>query len=487
MTRLRLASALSLCISCVVVALDTASAQVSTVPVSRNDSLTLPFNTTGGLATPGVLTNDTAPAATVTVITPPTGGTVNLAPTGGLTFTPTPGFVGATSFTYRATNESGTGNVATVTVTVLPAGTPEAVRDSYAIDQGATLTVPAPGVLGNDTNPLGGAFTARLAISRPEVTLNPDGGFAVQPDPGFSGTFNFFYVASNASGASNVQSVSIAVAPSPALAQAPSNLFAHSLVGNRLTLQWTPPVGGLVPTSYLLEGGVASGQALAQFATTDATPTLTLTVPNGAFYLRVRTVAGGQTSPPSSEIRIWVNQPIFPASPTRLLGLASGRRVELSWKNRVASGDLTSVILDVAGPISTSLPLGPVETFSFDGVPFGTYSFSLRAANLRGIDTLPSNYVLLTFPGSCSAPAAPPSFVASVSGRQLTLQWDAPSSGSAAMSYVLSASGSFNGSLPMAGRSFSAQVPPGTYSLAIRAANACGLGVPTAAQTVVVQ
>ncbi|MCA9972390.1 MAG: cadherin-like domain-containing protein, partial [Anaerolineales bacterium] len=57
------------------------------------------------VAAPGVLGNDTDPEndpLTADLVTPPTHGTLHLQLDGGFTYTPTVGYNGADSFTYRA-------------------------------------------------------------------------------------------------------------------------------------------------------------------------------------------------------------------------------------------------------------------------------------------------------------------------------------------------------------------------------------------------
>ena len=63
--------------------------------------------------------------------------------------------------------------MATVTITITPVNdAPIAVDDSYGVNEGATLSVPAlPGVLANDTDAEGTPLTARLVLaSRPGAT-----------------------------------------------------------------------------------------------------------------------------------------------------------------------------------------------------------------------------------------------------------------------------------------------------------------------------
>lgn len=69
----------------------------------------------------GVLANDTGledGGLVLTVIGPVTGGSVILANDGSFTFTPTPAFSGAASFTYRVTDANGDFAEAVVTIDV---------------------------------------------------------------------------------------------------------------------------------------------------------------------------------------------------------------------------------------------------------------------------------------------------------------------------------------------------------------------------------
>jgi VCBS repeat-containing protein len=94
--------------------------------------------------------------------------------------------------------------------------TPVAQDDTGAVDEDATLTVAAPGVLGNDSDADGDAPTAEL-VSQPAngtLTLNADGSYSYAPAPDFNGTDSFTYRASDAGGnQSGVATVTITVNP----------------------------------------------------------------------------------------------------------------------------------------------------------------------------------------------------------------------------------------------------------------------------------
>jgi VCBS repeat-containing protein len=106
----------------------------------------------------------------------------------------------------------------TITVAVTATGpvnhAPSATADSYATPQGTALSVPAPGVLGNDSDPDGDALTAQLASppAHGALTLNADGSFTYTPTAGFSGGDTFTYVARDGTTASTPAAVAITVA-----------------------------------------------------------------------------------------------------------------------------------------------------------------------------------------------------------------------------------------------------------------------------------
>jgi CSLREA domain-containing protein len=90
---------------------------------------------------------------------------------------------------------------------------PVATDDAYTTDQGATLTVPAPGALGNDTDVDGNPLTAILVTNAANgsVALAADGSFTYTPNASFFGIDHFTYKASDGRDDSNVATVTITV------------------------------------------------------------------------------------------------------------------------------------------------------------------------------------------------------------------------------------------------------------------------------------
>jgi large repetitive protein len=361
---------------------------------------------------------------------------------------------------------------------------PTAANDSYTTPFNTTLSVDAPGVLSNDTSDDGSALEVASVVvpTFGTLTIDGNGSFTFTPPTDFIGTVTFEYTAGNASGVSATATVTITVTESVA---PPTNLTATSIVGNTVTITWTAAAGA-TPTGYVLEGGISPGQVLASVPTGSTATTLTFTAPTGAFYIRVHALTGSLKSAASNEIRIFVNLPAAPSAPANLLGLVNGSSLALAWANTAAGGTPTGLTLDVTGALALSVNLPLSETFSFAGVPAGTYTFAVRAANSSGVSG-PSNSVTLTFPGPCSGvPGTPMNFLATKSGNVISLSWALPASGPAPIGYTLSVTGAFVANIPLNGRSISGGVGPGSYTLSVIATNACGSSPATTPQTVVI-
>ena len=272
----------------------------------------------------------------------------------------------------------------------------------------------------------------------------------------------------------------------PTTVQPPTSLSATSTAGSLVTIRWQAPIAGPSPTGYVVEGGLSAGQVLGGIPTGSANTVFTFSAPSGAFFVRVHALSGANRSAASNEIRLFVNAPAAPSAPSNLLGLVNGSSVTLSWRNTFAGGAPSSLVLDVTGSLSTSLPLGMTDTFSFAGVPPGIYTLSLRASNAAGVSQ-PSPPVTLAFPGGCSgAPLPPDNFLAYKVGSTISVTWDPAATGAAPASFQLNVSGAFVGTLPAPGRSLSGTVPPGTYVLSVQAVNACGASAATSPQTIVI-
>jgi VCBS repeat-containing protein len=112
------------------------------------------------------------------------------------------------------TDNDGASNAVTHQVTVTaPNESPQALGDSYTVTEDTPLTVGAPGVLSNDSDPNGDGLTAVNASdpAKGTVTLGSDGSFLYTPDPNFNGSDSFTYQASDGSLQSGQATVTISV------------------------------------------------------------------------------------------------------------------------------------------------------------------------------------------------------------------------------------------------------------------------------------
>jgi hypothetical protein len=213
------------------------------------------------------------------------------APGGGVVTLMNPVFAGISpngTWTLRLA-DSGGGETGTVTAASLvlqsaPIPPPTGTADAYSTPFQTVRTVPAPGVLGNDTNPPGGgALTAVVASlpTRGTLSLSSDGAFTYAPFAGVAGPDSFTYRPVNATGGpGNLTTVSLSV-DQPTSPQPATELRVDAVAGNEVRLRWTAPAIGPSPTGYVVQGGVNPGQVLASIDTGHPYPVLTFTRPAG--------------------------------------------------------------------------------------------------------------------------------------------------------------------------------------------------------------
>ena len=191
---------------------------VNDAPVADNDA----YNTTEdhALMVPakGVLGNDTdveGNALTATLVTGPAHGSLALNANGSFTYTPAHDYNGSDSFTYRANDGSADSNTATVNLTIASVNdAPVADNDAYNTTEDHALTVPAKGVLGNDTDVEGNALTATLVTgpAHGSLALNANGSFTYTPAHDYNGSDSFTYRANDGSADSNTATVNLTIA-----------------------------------------------------------------------------------------------------------------------------------------------------------------------------------------------------------------------------------------------------------------------------------
>ncbi len=179
---------------------------------------------------------------------------------------------------------------------------PTAAADAYSTAEDTALSVAAPGVLGNDSDPDGNPLTAVLGSgpSHGTLALNANGSFTYTPAANYNGSDSFTYHASDGTLTSNLATVTItvsAVNDPPTVTVAAGGTCGtddHSgtinlAVGDvetaatALTLSAASANPALVPNGNLVLGGSGATRTLkaTSVAGRSGTATVTVTVSDG--------------------------------------------------------------------------------------------------------------------------------------------------------------------------------------------------------------
>ncbi len=225
-------------------------------PVAVDDSYNVVEDVTFNQAEPGVLANDfdvDAAGDMLTVVAVngsavvgqsillPSGALLTLNANGSLTYDTNGAYdalaigeIGSDSFAYTVSDGNGGTDTATVTLTITGTNdNPTAVADTGAVLQNEVLTVAAPGVLGNDTDPdtplanlsvtavngVGANVGVQITLaSGALLTLNANGSYTYNPNGAFdylavgeTTTDNFTYTVSDGVGGSSIGPVTITI------------------------------------------------------------------------------------------------------------------------------------------------------------------------------------------------------------------------------------------------------------------------------------
>jgi VCBS repeat-containing protein len=278
-------------------------------PAAAADAYGTAEDTPRTVAAPGVLGNDTDPdgdSLSAALVSGPAHGSLNLNANGGFTYTPDADFNGTDTFTYQASDGTAQSNPATVTINVTPVNdSPAATDDAYSTAEDTPRTVPAPGVLANDTDLDSSTLTAAVVTGpgHGTLTLNGDGSFTYTPATNYNGTDSFTYRVSDGTLQSDPATVTITVnavndAPTVAVAGGGTcgrddhsgtiNLAVADVESQAtgLTLSAASSNPALVPTGNIIFAGNGAARTMTVSAVDGRSGTAILTV----------TVSDGQAS-----------------------------------------------------------------------------------------------------------------------------------------------------------------------------------------------
>lgn len=352
------------------------------VPLAVDDVYDVGANGTLHVEAPDVWVNDDARSpfgAGLEVLTRPAHGFLeSVGVSYGLTYTPTPGFSGVDTFTYRLRNPSGWSAPATVTLRVAPAGAPVAPADFRVVERRGDAvtfawTPPSSGapvtafrLVGGTTPgsvmgllPLG--LTPRATVSLPAGTL-------------------YVRLRSMAGAAASTASHEVRLQVHQPVAPAPPENLLGGVTGNRIELAWLRGLTGGATSNVVLD---VTGAATGSLPIGDVDTFALDGVPDGSYTIAVRQVGPGGSSTPSRPVTLTVptlcsdSAHQVPGPPRRVQAYAHGRFLGVQWDPPVAGPAPTSYEIQLLNPFPATVPV-PGFAVSAPVAP-GTYTLAVRS------------------------------------------------------------------------------------------------------------
>jgi hypothetical protein len=159
-----------------------------------------------------------------------------------------------------------------------------------------------------------------------------------------------------------------------------------TVVGNTVTISWTPGPGG-APTYYLIHAGSTSGGTELGVHNVGPGTTLTVTLGDGVYYIRIVAVNQFGQSAPSGETSWAIGETEAPGVPGTPTATVTGSTVTIAWTAPGTGGAPTHYLI-VAGTFSGGTNLGTHNVGSGLSVTAtlgaGTYFIRVIAVNRIG-------------------------------------------------------------------------------------------------------
>jgi hypothetical protein len=178
-----------------------------------------------------------------------------------------------------------------------------------------------------------------------------------------------------------------------------------------------------------------------------------------------------------------------PPSARNLSATVTGSQVALAWD--VPFGPTPPNYILQAGNTSGVYNLftgsiGGVRSLVANNLPNGAYYWRLIGDHST-FQQPPSDeaFFQIGSGGPCTPPGPPANFNFSVTGLQVTLQWQAPASGGPPTTYIVEAGSApdlanlYNAPTGSTATALAVSAPPGLYYVRVRARNACGTSLPS--------
>lgn len=467
----------------------------------EDQSVAVPFTVSDAETAAGALVVQAASSNAAVV----SASGIGLGGSGGsriVTLTPGADATGVTTITLWVTDGTLTSE-RTFTLTVTAADDPPAFVSLPPLVS-TTIGVPVSvDVTVSDPDTAGTALS--LSVTSANTSLLPPDGIAIAPTGSSASTRTFRVTLSPSPGQLGTSALTVTAGDGVSVTSLPvafnvtavtsppdaPTALAASASGTTVTLSWTPALTGSAPSSFTVEIGTAAGTTtLPTRSVAWPTTTLTIVLPEGTYYARVRGVNGMGTSGPSPEASVVVSEPSpIPGPPGNFWARTVGRTVSFTWTASVAGEPATSYTIEAGSAPGLSnlaqLATGSDRTsFDVPNVPAGTYWVRVRGSNAAGTGA-PSQDVAIVMgasSGCVGLPGAPVLLTPVVTGNNVALDWNPPGLGGLVTGYVLMA-GSAPGASDLAyfgtgsaATAFAASAPGGLYYVRVAASNACGVG-----------
>jgi hypothetical protein len=335
------------------------------------------------VAAPGVLANDASTgvgAMTAALVSGVSNGTLSLGANGSVSYTPNFGFAGTDSFTYRAQDGAGPGNVATVTITVAP---PTNVQPPYNLRVesvvGNTVTLRWDALT---IGPQASTFVLEGGINPGEVLASiPTGSpFPIYTFVAPTGSWSIRMhgqLGSDKSAASNEAPLHVNV---PVVPSAPANLLGL-VNADALALSWKNTFGGGPATGLVLD---VTGAAVLSVPLGITEQFNFAPVPGGTYTFHLRQTNPGGSSPASDPLTLSFPAGCTgaPATPANFLAYRIGSTGFVVWDPPPSGPAPGGYVLDVTGSFAGSFVTAG-RTLS-GAVATGSYNVRVQAFNACG-------------------------------------------------------------------------------------------------------
>jgi len=338
--------------------------------------------------------------ASIAVATAPAHGSITVSGS-VVTYTPTPAYYGADSFTYTATGPGGTSSPATLSLTVATPAAPTAANRS-----GVSVAYDSPGAAIDLSASISGVYASVAVATGPAHGMVSVSGSVITytPAPGYYGADSFTYTATGPGGTSSAATVSLTVAT-------PSAPTAASLSG--VSVAYGSP-GQAIDLSAAISGvyssvAVATAPAHGTFSVSGSV--LTYTPAPGYYgadsFTYTATGPGGTSSP--ATVSLTVATPSAPTAASRS-GVAvaygsPGQAIDLSSS---ISGVYSSVAVATAPAHGTVGVSGSVVTYTPTPGYYGADGFTYTATGPGGTSSPATvSLTVATPPPPAVTPPAP--------------------------------------------------------------------------------